>query len=318
MNLIQKILQSPDLQEQPLVLIDIGASGSIHPIWKQIAPYATCIAFDADDRDFDLAASKRKEFKQLLIKRSLVSDQILADQTFYLTASPHCSSLLKPNNASLANWSYAPSFEVVKTIQLPSTTIAATLEEFNINYIDWYKSDSQGIDLRLFKSLPSEIRAGITVAEFEPGIVDAYEGEDKVKDMLSYQDQLNIFWLSKLEVKGRVRVTHEKLNQIIPNTFLQKALGIIGPTAPGWAEMIYLNSFNTAETQSKRSLLVGWLGAILVKQYGFAFDLATKGQVLYGDAIFEEMKNAAAFKLKTSLITTKYFSWFANKIHSSI
>lgn len=318
MNLIQKILQSPALQEQPLVLIDIGASGGIHPIWKQIAPFATCIAFDADDRDFDLAASSRKDFKQLLIKRSLVSDQILADQTFYLTASPHCSSLLKPNNASLANWSYAPSFEVTKTIQLPTTTIAATLEEFNIKYIDWYKSDSQGIDLRLFKSLPDEIRAGITVAEFEPGIVDAYEGEDKVKDMLNYQDQLNLFWLAKLEVKGRVRVTHEKLNQIIPNTFLQKVLGITGPTAPGWAEMTYLNNFNGIEMPSKRSLLVGWLSAILVKQYGFAYDLGLKGHALYGDIIFEEMKRAASFKLKASLINSKYFSWIANKINSSI
>lgn len=314
MNVFQKILQHPLLINQPLVLIDIGASGTIHPIWKQIAPYATCIAFDADDRDFDPNRSEKKEFKKLLIKRSLVSDTIAVNQPFYLTASPHCSSLLKPNMESLAHWSYAPFFKVEKTILLNTTTIAATLAEFGIEYIDWYKSDSQGIDLRLFKSLPENIRNGITVAEFEPGIVDAYEGEDKLKDMLLYQEEENIFWLANLQVKGRVKMPATSFQQLVPNSFLQKVLSQIGPIAPGWAEMAYLNQCKSTETQTQRGLMVGWIGATLLRQYGFAYTLAEKGFELYGDALFADMKNHAARKMRNSFFTTKYVGWLWEKL----
>lgn len=313
MNLIQKILESPIMQSQPLVLIDIGASGAIHPIWKQLAPYATCIAFDADERDFDPNSSEKKSFKRLLVKNRLVSEKIAKEQPFYLTASPHCSSLLKPNESSLSQWSYAPFFEVIKTVNLPTTTIEETLREFGIEYIDWYKSDSQGIDLCLFKSLPENIRNGVTVAEFEPGIIDAYYGEDKVKDMLAYQETLNLFWLAKLDVKGNIRMPHAQLTEIISSSFLQKVLGKVGPIAPGWAEMTYLNQFKNPEFKTKRALMVGWIAATILKQHGFAYSLAIEGYDLFGDPLFIQMKKAAARKMLLSFFTVKYFGFFYDK-----
>ena len=55
-----------------------------------------------------------------------------------------------------------------------------------INKIDWFKTDSQGIDLRLFKSLNIEIQNKVIVAEFEPGIIDAYKNEDKLYRLVGY------------------------------------------------------------------------------------------------------------------------------------
>ncbi|MEY2923459.1 MAG: hypothetical protein RL108_2085 [Bacteroidota bacterium] len=318
MYLIDKILSTPLFLEQPLVLIDIGASGNIHPIWKKIAPYATCIAFDADDRDFDPTTSEKKQFKKLLIKKSLVNDQERTNIPFYLTVSPHCSSLLYPNTNSLSNWAYAPIFAVEKEVQLNTTTIGVTLKEFGIDYIDWYKSDSQGIDLRLFKSLQESIRNTIVVAEFEPGIIDAYNGEDKVKDMMAYQEQLNRFWLAKLDIKGNIRMSHEQLNEIVKNPFLQKILGKIGPTAPGWAEMTYLNSFNDSLMKTKRALMVGWISATILKQYGFAYSLATDGLFLFGDDLFNEMKKASAKKMLWSFVSFKYVGLILNKLKNYI
>ena len=313
MNLIGKILSSELFIQQPLVLVDIGASGNIHSIWKKLAPYATCIAFDADDRDFDPAQSEKKAFKKLLIKNSLVSEEAVTNKPFYLTVSPHCSSLLKPNADSLADWSYAPIFEVEKEVAFNTTTIKHTLAEFGIDYIDWYKSDSQGIDLRLFKSLPAAVREKIIVAEFEPGIIDAYLNEDKVKDMLVYQEALNLFWLAKLEVKGNIRMPHAQLNEIIKSPLLQKVLGKIGPIAPGWAEMTYLNNFKQAHMKNKRALMVGWITATTLQQHGFAYSLATEGSSLFGDALFAEMKKASARKIIRSFFTFKYIGFLWNK-----
>ncbi|HVZ25716.1 MAG TPA: hypothetical protein VG842_06675, partial [Sediminibacterium sp.] len=306
MGLIDRILTTEEMTRQPPVLIDIGASGSIHKKWKKIAPYATCIAFDADERDFDPGSSEKSRYKKLLIRKSLVSNQAGKAADFYLTASPHCSSLLKPDHVALADWAFAPIFAVEQVVQLDTTDIPSALAAFGITYIDWYKSDSQGIDLKLFKSLPDNIRSQISIAEFEPGILDAYHNEDKLDQMLSYHDQLKIFWLAELIVKGPLRIPHEQLNKLIRSPFLQKLLGKLGQTSPGWAEITYCNAFKHPATQTKRSLLMGWIGATLIKQHGFAYTLADKGIQEFGDPIFKQMQRASARKLLAGFLSFRY------------
>ena len=55
---------------------------------------------------------------------------------------------------------------------------ASALSKAGVDYVDWYKSDSQGTDMSIFDSLPKNISNKILAAEFEPGIIDAYQGED--------------------------------------------------------------------------------------------------------------------------------------------
>ncbi|MFW2476649.1 MAG: hypothetical protein ACN4EP_07025 [Sediminibacterium sp.] len=314
MGLIDRILSSDEFIQSPPVLIDIGASGAIHKKWKKIAPYAICIAFDADDRDFDPASTEKSKYRKLLVKQKLVSDKAGDSANFYLTHSPHCSSLLEPDLDALKDWAYAPIFSVEKTIQLSTTDINTTLTEFGISYIDWYKSDSQGIDLQLFKSIPDNIRKNISIAEFEPGILDAYKGEDKLTGMLSYQDEYNHFWLAELIVKGPLRIPHNKLSEIVPNHFLQKLLGKVGPIAPGWAEMTYCNTFKSTETQTRRSLMMGWITATLIGQHSFAYTLADKGYQLFGDKLFKAMLGFSKRKLWMGFISFRYFSLLFKKI----
>src|ERR1043166_8049139 len=103
-ELIKKILEQSCFQAMPPVLVDIGASGAIHPEWKSIAPFSICLAFDADDRDFSSDTSN-SGFRKLILVNSIVSDKEDAETDFYLTTSPHCSSTLEPLNEELSNWS---------------------------------------------------------------------------------------------------------------------------------------------------------------------------------------------------------------------
>ncbi len=314
MGLIDKILSTETFRKQPPVLIDIGASGNIHQKWKKIAKYATCIAFDADDRDFNPDHAEKSSYKKLLIKKSLVSDHPGHAADFYLTRSPHCSSLLAPDTGSLADWAYAPIFTVERIVKLDTTDISTTLHEFGIEYIDWYKSDSQGIDLRLFKSLPGSVRNKISIAEFEPGILDAYQKEDKLADLLRYQDEQKTFWLAGLEVKGPIRMPHAKLNEIIRNPFLQKLLGKVGNLSPGWTEMTYCNQYKDQDMQTKRALMMGWITATLIGQHGFAYTLADRGIERWNDPLFLKMKKASARKLLSGFISFRYFTWLLKKL----
>lgn len=65
MKIIDTVLSSSYFENKPPVLFDVGASGEINKKWSTIAPYSICIAFDADDREFDVSEKQVSGFKKL-------------------------------------------------------------------------------------------------------------------------------------------------------------------------------------------------------------------------------------------------------------
>src|SRR5438128_45851 len=135
MKIISDILSSSWFENQPPVLIDIGASGEINAKWKKIAPWSVCIAFDADDREFKVSENVVSGYKKLLVINRIVTDRETALTDFYLTASPFCSSLLPPEKEKLSPWVFQSLFKVKKTVQLQTITIQQALREAGIQYI---------------------------------------------------------------------------------------------------------------------------------------------------------------------------------------
>ncbi|MCF8262470.1 MAG: hypothetical protein K9J12_16970 [Melioribacteraceae bacterium] len=307
MNLIDKILTRNEFLEKPPVLVDIGASGQIHERWKKIAKYSVCIAFDADDRDLEYSRKESKDYKELIVINSLVNDVESENQKFYLTAHPHCSSMLPPDSENLKGWSYAPKFEIDKVVEIKATTIGKSLDKLNISYIDWMKSDSQGLDLRLFKSIGENIRNNIFVVEFEPGIMHAYQGEDKMYQVLEYMTKENQFWMSDFILKGAQKFDSNYFNKFYSTPFKKKLAEHSLKKSPGWAEMIYINSFNNSSKLTERDFLLGWIVSTLQQQHGFAYELALKGKQLFDDNQFAEMEKHSEKKIKNGVYSTKLF-----------
>ncbi len=95
------------------VLVDVGASGSDHPLWGALAASSHFIGFDPDTRDMspDLGSRFRKyNVVNKIVKGPGGPDTVL----FYLTAIPACSSMLKPNNEMLQHYLFADLFDVQK------------------------------------------------------------------------------------------------------------------------------------------------------------------------------------------------------------
>lgn len=314
MGLIDTILSRKEFQDQPPVFLDIGASGEIHKKWKRISKYAICIAFDADTRDFNPTPEVSKKYRKLHVINAIVSDQPTGNVDFYLTKSPYCSSLLKPRTEKLSQWSFAPLFEIDRKIPLKAVDINSVLKELSIDRIDWFKSDSQGTDLRLFKSLQTSVRDKVIIAEFEPGILDAYENEDKLHSVLSFMDSINQFWLADLYIKGVLKISHSRLKNIFTNLFVQKVASRIVKTSPGWGEMTYINSFINLPIMSTREILLGWVFSTMLNQDGFAYELACVGQENYNDPLFIKLKKNSEIKIRMSLFSTKYLPLLLNKI----
>ncbi len=271
-SLIEKVLTTKELIEKPPVLLDIGASGEIHPEWRLIAKHSVCVAFDADSRDFN-SLETNSGYKKIHLINAIVSNKTAKTTQFYLTSSPHCSSSLYPLNSKLESWSFSDLFKVEKTIELNNVSLAEVLKEKNINYIDWFKTDSQGTDLRLFNSLSEDLQKNAIIAQFEPGIIDAYKGEDKFHSVLAYMDSMP-YWASEINIMGSKRISKTTIEKYKLNA--DTAFNI--PNSSCWGEITYFNSFE--HKNSNRDILLAWVFGTIKQQHGFALDVLNLNHTL--------------------------------------
>lgn len=285
--MIDEILSRDLFRKQPPVLVDVGASGGIHPRWKPIAKYAHCIAFDADDREMKMTESDSSGFLRLVTVNRIVTEKPDNEVDFYLTASPFCSSTLEPDPVALSRWPFASLFTVEKKVRLKAVRLSEALQNAGVTNIDWLKIDTQGTDLRIFRSLPKEMQQKVLVAEFEPGILDAYKGEDKLYDLMRHMHEG--FFMSSLDLKGVVRMSPQIADAY--GTMSQRALRTTHRTAPGWAEVTFMNCLDT--TTDTRSFQLLYVFALMEKQYGFAMEIAQRGKTATGEALYDELNDHA-------------------------
>ncbi|MCU0344743.1 MAG: hypothetical protein MUF28_13090 [Ignavibacterium sp.] len=304
-NIFQKILNTPELKDKPPVLVDVGASEQIHSKWKLIAKYSICLAFDADERDFQFIEKEQSRFNKLYVYNCIALDKDVNKADFLLTSSPYCSSVLEPDTIKLKPYLHSQLFEVEKKIELNAIHIQKALDIAKLDYVDWFKSDSQGIDLRLFKSLDERIKKKVLVAEFEPGIIDAYIGEDKLYSVLRELNDSG-FWLSDIKIKGVARLPKELLDAEFNWTLTRKLIKESLKKAPGWGEMTFINTFENSNL-CRREYLLGWLFSTLERHHSFAFVLASRGQEQFNSDIFSDLKSYSKRQMKNEIYKLKFF-----------
>lgn len=282
-KVLQKVLA--DNQIHP-ILLDIGASGEPHPIWQPIASQSVYVGFDADDRAID--PTRYTGFHSSRIVPKAVSPDADAENlTFYLTASPFCSSTLLPDTDSLADYLFADLFAVEREATAPATTLSAALSELGLEQVDWFKTDSQGTDLRLFHSLPDSIRAGVLALDIEPGLIDAYVGEDMWID--AHRELTGSgFWLSHLDVRGSVRMRRENLAALAryaPGVTDRQVEVAVRPS-PGWGESRYLRTIDwlLRTDANEEAFLLLWAFAGLDGQFAFALDVGVAFEKRFGSS----------------------------------
>ncbi len=295
---IDKALVALDIHP---VLVDIGASGAPPQIWEPIAHCATYVGFDPDRRE--LRDIPDGQFARSIIVNEAVTSVSGQDEAhFYLTHSPYCSSTLHPNTKSLDNYLFADLFAVEGEASVPASTMSAVLNRLSLSGIDWFKTDSQGTDLRLFKSLPNEARSRILAVDIEPGLTDFYVGEDVFVDSHAYLTQ-NGFWLSNLNVCGTVRMSRSTLAVVnghgipLDERLAQRTVR----KSPGWCEARYFRSIDwlAKSNFSKREYVLLWVFALMDGQLGFALDVGVAyGQTFGPDKMSQFMETEPVTLMK--------------------
>jgi len=298
MNIIDKILRLEEFKRTPPVFVDIGASGHLNKEWKKIAKYSICIAFDADDRDVEYVEKESSNYHRLVMFNKIVAEDS-GKKKFFLTRSPYCSSVLRPNIDKLKDWSFCELFEVEREIEIESISLSSVLSKLSLDYVDWFKTDSQGMDLRLFRNLGEKIIPKVIVAEFEPGIMDSYVGEDKMHEIMEFMEKYP-FWLDSLKVKGTQRISCKNYSAEF-SKIQKKIINFSLKASAFWGEMSYINTFQEEATWNKRDLLLGWIFATIRQQHGFAYEISKIGQSRIGDPIFSTLERCSIGSIKSTI-----------------
>jgi hypothetical protein len=250
------------------VLVDVGASGTPPRLWRDLASLSYYVGFDPDRRE--LTEDNSFGFRRFVIFNKAVTETDRQELEFYMTASPYCSSALKPNPKNLCEYSFTDLFRVERTTMVPATTLESALRESRLGYIDWLKLDSQGKDLDILCSLGDVIGRRLLVLDIEPGVTDFYEGENTFSPAHSYLLE-NDFWLSRARFQKCARISKATREVLAPyGTELSLLPG--NPTA---VEAQYVRTLgHLVSTQAAlRDCVCLWVLCMLNRNYGFALDV---------------------------------------------
>jgi hypothetical protein len=313
-KLLDRIFRAPELQAAPPVLVDVGAAGGIAPIWRTIAKYSIGVGFEPDARDREKVSGPNRAFKRWIYCEGLVAPSVDggAERRFFLTRSPHCSSLLKPRNDSLQEWCFSKFFVVERIGSVAAVTLPAALSASGLRGVDWLKCDTQGLDVSIFLSLPEEWRRRVLAVEFEPGLIDAYEGEDKFWRTLQVMES-EPFWICDLQVGCTPRGDSAVLCEVL-GAKMDRWLPRLAPGAPAFMNARYLRSLGAAGGQlDRRGLLLSWVFADLLGQHAHALMVAREGQARWGGELFDDMLRVSLRRLRLAMLR-KFPRWLCQRL----
>lgn len=299
---LERILRRMDAHP---VLVDIGASVSPPAVWKPIAGRSVYVGFDPDLRA-PRTETGREYYKRFLINEAVTPVADRPHMHFHLTRFPPCSSTLKPDASALSEYLFADLFAIEKEAEVPATPLDSALDRLGLPAADWMKIDSQGTDLRLFESLRPERRARVLALDIEPGLIDAYVGEDLFVEAHARLVR-NGFWLSDLEVHGAPRFRRATLDRLQDgDPGFRLAAGSI-KDSPGWVNARYLRTLPWLAQGDfgRRDYGLLWTFACLDGQFGFAADLLVEGERRFGEDDLSRIMLAETRKALRSRLTLR-------------
>ncbi|HZP58951.1 MAG TPA: FkbM family methyltransferase [Opitutaceae bacterium] len=260
------------------------------------------MGFEPDAREAAALNAAQKKFRRWIFCPMLAVPRAAAGgrQILHLTRSPFCSSTLRPRPDKIGEWAYADFFEVVEAKEFSAITLADALAAQGLTRIDWLKCDTQGLDLQIFLSLPVACREQLLAVEFEPGIAEAYEGEDRLADVLSAMAH-EPFWLSDLQVGKTPRGRPDLLRREL-GAGMVRWCRRLAPGAPAWANARYLREVAALpEKLDRRAHLLAWIFATITHQPGYALTWAEAGARRFGGPLFAEMTESSRRRLRWAM-----------------
>jgi FkbM family methyltransferase len=285
------------------VLVDVGASGKAHEPWQPVARKSIFVGFDPDSRDID-PALRELYAQHHMIPKIVAGVEAKPRVPFYLTAFPHCSSMLEPDEETLRPYIFADLFRVERTVEFETTTLSRAMDDLRLPAIDWLKVDSQGADLSIIRGLDAERRRRLLCIEIEPGFTAFYRGEETFADVHKALTGEG-FWLAHFKAQQFPRVRKDTVREVfgLDLRATDPAAKLFG-ASPTAAEARYFPSLSLLEARNApfRDYAVAWTFAVVTGLWGYALELARAASPTASDPNERNMAQFLINCVKTTVI----------------
>jgi len=180
MNPFIDAIFEPYYRRNPIVLVDVGASGGIERAMLQLKKHLHFIGFEPDDREYkNLAKNANKSLVYLNI--GLYKEKTTVD--FHLTRKQQVSSIYKPNAEFLKNFNNPERYEVVDVVKVDVDSLDNQLKENNLQNVDIIKLDTQGSELDILKGAEEALSNDAVAVAVEVEFSELYEKQPLFADI---------------------------------------------------------------------------------------------------------------------------------------
>lgn len=259
---VASFLQDPRLhallQGRELMLVDVGAKAGIQPEWKPLLPVLEVIGFDpnwpedigeiaGDVYDVGEVRPARKKKRGLYPAKTTFLPIALADRSgfraFHMTRGPSMSSFLRPNFERTTLYGLGDDSEILRTIEIETTTLDEVVEERQLAFVDFVKLDTQGSELDVLRGGERTIRDLAFGLRVETCLSPLYESQPLFTDIDPYLREQGFELMDILHRQSFARLDHETASRM---TRAHRKAGTAAPKPPGGQlvvmDPIYLKS----------------------------------------------------------------------------
>jgi FkbM family methyltransferase len=167
------------LRDNPLYVVDVGASGGIDPRWRAFTPHFKGILFEPDPREY--SRLRQASDANLIVLSAALSDTP-GETEFHLCRKQQVSSVYRPNFSFITRFPDASRFDVVDRIRVVTNTLDNELRSAGIGEVDFIKVDVQGFELAVLRG-GREILNRVIGLEIEVEFAPMYEGQPLFADV---------------------------------------------------------------------------------------------------------------------------------------
>jgi FkbM family methyltransferase len=173
------------------VILDLGSSyAKQNKFLKKCSSQITYIELDALSNS---EINNTDLYKSIKIKKGVHAQKGL--KTFYEREYLQCSSFLKFKPEVNDMYDLVALTKTKNELQLDCTTVNEILAENNLNKIDFLKTDLEGLDFDIIKSLGDKIK-DVNVIQSEIRFQPLFEGEKPFYEICSYLNEMGFEFIN--------------------------------------------------------------------------------------------------------------------------
>lgn len=218
-------------QQNPIVLVDVGARWGISKHWEKANNYLKVIGFEPDEKEFNLLQEAHDK-NRLYLNTALYKEK--KELELFITRMPGSSSIFKIKESVRRKFPESERWDVIKTIKIMADTLDNQLAISKIDDVDFIKIDTQGSELFILEGASDTLNLKAVGVEVEVEFFQLYEDQPLFADVDVFlrNQGYELFDISRNYYKRKIGVYKGKNNgQIV------------------WADALYFKSLDSFRSE---------------------------------------------------------------------